>query len=177
LIEKAVSLHEGELKFNILGRGDWGCSSLKDIQDDISIVWPGPNFGVSKTISVPVIRLDNFIKDNNIDRIDYLHIDTQGSDFDVLCSLGEQLDKVVEGVMEVPNTIKIYKNTNSKEESIAWLEANGFSITAVINDGDDGREQNVYFRNKKYGITSRPWVYSGKSHFKYPDSAYEPFFL
>lgn len=167
-VQAAVSVESGEAKFNISANGDGGCSSLKEYVDNINDVWSGRNdFVVTETISVRVLRMDSFLQENSIDKIDYLHIDTQGSDLDVLKSFGKEISRVVEGVMEVPNTITLYKGVPTKEESIAWLMNNNFQIVCVENDSSAGEEQNVYFRNKAYGEVDSPWVKSGTSQFRY----------
>jgi FkbM family methyltransferase len=40
------------------------------------------------SISVPSIRIDTFCKNNKIDSIDYMHIDTEGAEFKVLSGFG-----------------------------------------------------------------------------------------
>lgn len=148
LIEAAVSDVEGTSKFNIAGQGDWGCSSLHEFSDDLNETWPGrTDFKVTHTVEVKVIRMDNFVQKNGITVIDYLHIDTQGNDLNVLKSFGSELHRVKEGVMEVPNTVFLYKNIPSKQECISFLEFNGFEITAVVDNGGL-EEQNVYFRKR-----------------------------
>ena len=167
-VQAAVSTFEGTMKFNISSGGDGGCSSLKEYTDNIHQIWSGrPDFKVTEVIDVSVIRMDTYVKQNNIDRIDYLHIDTQGSDLDVLKSFGDELHRVVEGVMEVPNTINLYKGVASKQETMDWLTEHGFQVVSVENDGWAGEEQNVYFRNKEFGEVSSTWVKSGTSGFRF----------
>lgn len=43
---------------------------------------------------LPVIRLDNYMRQNNISHIDFLKIDTEGFELDVLLSLGDKLPSV-----------------------------------------------------------------------------------
>lgn len=148
LIEAAVSDFEGTSKFNIAGQGDWGCSSLHEFSENLDKTWPGrSDFKVTHVVEVKVIRMDNFIKKNNIESIDYLHIDTQGNDLNVLKSFGNELHRVKEGVMEVPYSVFLYKNIPSKKECIDFLESNGFEITSVENNGGL-QEQNVYFKKR-----------------------------
>lgn len=138
LIEKAVSDFEGIAKFNVAGQADWGCSSLLDFSQNSKTEWPGrTDFKVTETIEVEVIRLDNFIKENNIKEIEYLHVDTQGSDLKVLVGLGESLRIVKSGTIEAANKIEIlYKGQNTKDECVVFLEKNGFKIESVLcNDG------------------------------------------
>jgi len=167
-VEAAVSTSEGMMKFNISAGGDGGCSSLKEYTDNICEIWSGrPDFKVTEVIDVPVIRMDAYVSKNNIERIDYLHIDTQGSDLDVLKSFGDELHRVVEGVVEVPNTMTLYKCVPSKQETIDWLIRQGFQIVSIENDGYAGEEQNIYFRNKSYGEVNSTWIKSGDTGYRY----------
>lgn len=167
-VEAAVSTSEGTMRFNISSGGDGGCSSLKEYTDNIHQIWYGrPDFNVTEIVNVAVIRMDTYVKTNNIERIDYLHIDTQGSDLDVLKSFGDELHRVVEGVVEVPNLISLYKGVPSKQETIDYLTEQGFQIVSIENDGGVGYEQNVYFRNRKFGEVSSTWIKSGTSGFRY----------
>jgi FkbM family methyltransferase len=49
---------------------------------------------VQKEITVPCIRLDDVLKDNNIEKIDMLWMDLQGAELLALKSLGSYLEKV-----------------------------------------------------------------------------------
>lgn len=149
LIEAAVSDVEGTAKFNIAGQGDWGCSSLNEFSDDLEKTWVGrTDFKVTHIVDVKVIRLDKFILENNIEVVDFLHIDAQGSDLNVLKSLGNEIHRVKEGVMEVPNTVFLYKNIPSKQECIEFLNSAGFEIIAIENNGPIGEEQNIHFKRR-----------------------------
>jgi FkbM family methyltransferase len=150
LYELAVSDVEGIQTLNISGQGDWGCTSLHEYTDNINSIWPGrSDFNVTHKVDVKVIRLDNFIKDNNIEQIDYLHIDTQGNDYNVLLSLGDKHHIVKEGVVEVPNKVHLYKTKYSKQDYIDLLNKLDFEITRIVYDGPEGNEENVYFRKKQ----------------------------
>lgn len=150
--ELAISDIEGIQKLNISGLWGWGCTSLHEFTDNIHSLWPGrEDFRVTHTAEVEVIRLDTFIKQNKIEEIDYLHVDTQGNDYNVLVSLGDQYHIVKEGVIEVPNRVKLYKTKYSKEDYLRLLEKMNFEITKIENDGGDrgsDYEQNVFFKRK-----------------------------
>lgn len=150
LIEYAVSETEGIMKFNIAGQSDWGCSSLLEFSDGLDKTWPGrSDLKVTDTINVNTIRLDTFLKDHpEIEKIDYLHIDTQGSDLSVLRSLGDKIQIVEEGIVEVPQSVEVvlYKKQHTKEEMIAFLYSNGFEIVGVTSQMN---EDNLRFRKRK----------------------------
>jgi len=130
VISKAVSDFDGRANFNIAGHDDWGCSSFYEFTDDIANMWDHrTDFYFNTKIEVDVIRMDTFITQNNIDVVDFLHCDTQGSDIKVLQSFGNQIGKLKSGVVESPqpNAIPLYKNAkNSFKDIMSFLQESGF---------------------------------------------------
>lgn len=149
LIGKAVDIEEGKKIFNIAGGGDWGCSSLYEFADNIHEKWEGrPDFNITHTAEVDVVRLDNFIKQNNISKIDYLWVDAQGNDFRVLKSLGDKIDIVLEGKCEGAYTVDLYKTEENKvSDIVTWLENNGFKCNVVPDNVN--KEADVHFKKEK----------------------------
>jgi FkbM family methyltransferase len=150
LIKTAVSDYNGKAVFNISGNADWGCSSLLPLSEKSKTDWYGrTDMFVTEQIEVNVIRLDTFIEQHDIQHINYLHIDTQGSDLKVLQGMGRYIHLVEEGVMEAANKDDIlYVGQNTKTESIKFLEENRFTITNIqINDPAEN-EVNIYFKRK-----------------------------
>jgi FkbM family methyltransferase len=149
LIDKAVDVEEGKRIFNIAGGGDWGCSSLYEFTEDIHEKWQGrPDFNITHTVEVDTIRLDTFIINNNIEKIDYLWIDAQGNDFKVLKSLGEKLDIVKEGKCEGSYTVDLYKTEDNRVIDIMkWLEDKNFECNIVPDNVN--KEADVHFRKKQ----------------------------
>lgn len=149
LIQSAVSDYNGIAKFNIAGQFDWGTSSLLDYADNLKIKWPNRiDFRVTEIINVQVTRLDTFIQQRNILSIDYLHIDTQGSDLNVLYGLGDYLSIVKEGTMEAAYKKDIlYTNQNTVNDSCEFLSNNGFSILNIDANDEHGNEANIKFKN------------------------------
>jgi len=147
IVEKAVSNFEGKTKFFIAGQLDWGCSSLLQFSDKSQNNWPGrTDFKVTNEIEVEVITLKSFIENNNIDHIDYLHIDTQGSDLKVLEGLGEKISIVRAGVMEAgSHTDILYYNQNTAADSIKFLNENGFSVSRIESNDVFTNEVNIHF--------------------------------
>jgi len=145
VVPKAVSYFDGEATFNIAGHQDWGCSSLNTFSDNLNQTWGWrTDLFVTNEIQVKVIKLKSFIQEHDIKQIDILHIDTQGSDLDVLKGLEDQISIVQSGVIEVPSEVhlKLYKEQPSKEESIEFLNSNGFKIKSMEYQGN---EYNIYF--------------------------------
>lgn len=165
LIKAAVSDYNGVSEFNVAGQSDWGSSSLLKFSKKSETDWPGrSDFKVTEKINVNVIRLDSFIEENNITSIDYLHIDTQGSDLNVLKGLGDKLKIVNGGVMEAATKKDIlYDNQNTVEECIQFLESNNFLIEKLESNDQFNNEVNIHFRKKKIAV-----FFSGRINNKEP---------
>lgn len=152
LIDKAVSDFNGTSTLNIALND--GCTSLLEFSENSKVGWPGRGneFTVTEKIQVEVIRLDNFIQEHNIPRIDFLHIDTQGSDLNVLRGMGNYLSIVKVGVIEAA-AIKdaLYVNQNTQNECVEFLETNGFEILGIAGHGsgiNTHNEVDIYFKRK-----------------------------
>ena len=137
LIQKAVAEYDGKTDFNIAGQNDWGCSSLLEFSEGLEKTWPGrTDFKVTDRIAVETTRLDTFLRLHpEITSIDYLHVDTQGSDLSVLRSLGDMISIVQEGVVEVPQSreVMLYKGQHTKEDMVSFLTMKGFEVIEVIS--------------------------------------------
>ena len=144
----AVDSENSFKKFNVAGQRDWGCSSLYDFSDDLENAWPGrDDFNNTHSYIVPTITLYDFCELYKIETIDFLHIDAQGNDFNVLKSLKDKISIVKEGVVEAANNVELYKNTNNKAEDIRnYLKLNGFEIVAETTNDVVDAEINIYFK-------------------------------
>ncbi len=153
IYQKAVADYNGTAKFNVSTQENWGCSSLLDFSPKLKTEWkniPGVyNFEkieYTKQIDVDVITLKQFIEENNIEKIDWLHIDTQGYDLKVLEGLGDKIDIVLGGAMEAANKEDIlYIGQHTKEQSISFLETKGFHITNIESNDPFNNEVNIFF--------------------------------
>jgi FkbM family methyltransferase len=150
LEEYAVSNFNGEAKFKVAGQWDWGCSSLMNFREDIKQTWPVSrvtgDLKVTEIIKVKVKTLKQFLIENpSIDKIDFLHIDTQGSDLNVLKGLEEYIKIVDAGQMEAAYNAPLYDNSPSKDECIEFLQKNNFKILKI--DGGP-HECDIHFLKK-----------------------------
>ena len=147
VIPFAVSDYNGNAKFNIAGVEDWGCSSLLEFSEN-SKLWGGRDFRVTEVVDVQVIKLSDFIKENKIEKIDYFHCDTQGSDLNVLVGLENYIHIIQEGMIEAAGTEDIlYVNQNGIQECLVFLQANNFLITEIEPD-NYGFEYNIKFKKR-----------------------------
>lgn len=152
IVPYAVSNFNGEADFHIAGQADWGCSSLLKFSEDTSINWPErTDFKVTQTCKVKVITLKSFILEKQINAIDYLHVDTQGSDLNVLYGLEEYLSIVKEGTIEAANKPDIlYQGQNTTQECVEFLKENNFEICGIYSNDHHNYESNIHFKNKSF---------------------------
>lgn len=147
IIPLAVDGQNRFTDFNIgtFGHLEGGCNSLYELNMDDEYIANDTSVRFSSKQKVTTIRLDSFCDLYNISKIDYIHIDAQGSDFNVLKSLGKYINVVQEGIIEAAYNVSIYKDVDNTHTSICnWLTDNGF----VYELAPDwlGREANIHFK-------------------------------
>tara|TARA_Y100001935_G_scaffold71429_2_gene59599 strand:+ start:2838 stop:5621 length:2784 start_codon:yes stop_codon:yes gene_type:complete len=104
---------------------------------------------LKERINVQTIRLDTFINKYKIDHIDYLKIDTQGTDLKVVQSLGDKLCNVDTIQMEV-QLQELYKNSFTKDEIVKYMNDNNFKlIDTSYGEISKEYEQDFIFKNNK----------------------------
>jgi len=153
IIPKAVCLTNGKTQFNICKYG--GASSILPFRSDNELKkhWNNREDIYYSGISydVDTIRLDTFIESYNLEdtKIDYIHIDAQGVDLDVLKSLGKYINNIQAGVLETiitdEKSIYIGQSENTMQNTLSFLTLNGFTITKVESNDAEGCEYNIYF--------------------------------
>jgi len=145
LIPAAVDINNRFTTFNIAAVEDWGCSSLNEFADDISENFPNRPLKVTHKSKVMTMRLDTFMDVYGIKEVDYLWIDAQGSDFNVLKSLGDRIKDVKAGKCESSYVADLYKNSDNKTSDIVkWLGERGFMCTVEV-EAHTGAEADVHF--------------------------------
>jgi FkbM family methyltransferase len=151
IIPFAVSDYHGFSNFNICTEHP-GICSLLEFDDSGVQNWNGYGIGTDfpihtdEKVEVEVIRLDHFIKENEITKIDYFHCDTQGSDLNVLKGMGDYIHLINQGQVEAEFQQKsFYQNQNNYKETMSFLIENGFEIVKINPEGGL-RECNIIFK-------------------------------
>ena len=120
-------------------------SSLLPFDDAGLRSWVGEQLKIDRVISVPTVRLDTFMSLMDIGRVDFLKIDAQGMDLNVLRSAGPRLRDIMKITLEVGVTpIPLYVGASSKADVLALLEGNGFALEQVETQSR-GQEENLTF--------------------------------
>jgi FkbM family methyltransferase len=130
VFDYAIGTDEGVKPFNI-GEND-ATSSLKNFDSSVTA------FRYSETIYVKVISLDTFCKEYNIHSIHLLKIDAQGSDLDVLHSLGDFVNNVQNIIVEafIEEDVNVYEDEVKESQVMSYLTPKGFVLSRRVVDGN-----------------------------------------
>jgi len=142
--------------FNKINSGkDW----LKARTKETNTTEAGPivkDFYVTETQKVKVIRLDDYYKDNNIDKIDLLKIDTQGYEDKVLeGSLNTIKENKIKAIMTEIIFDDIYDKYFSFSDIEKFIVPNNFRMVGIRLPCDNlfsgkGFGSDVFYFNKNY---------------------------
>jgi FkbM family methyltransferase len=146
IIPMAVSDQDGFQEFHI--NSNKHTSSLLPLNPGSLGGWRGAlNLHTEKRVLVPVIRLDTFLDSLGITEVDYLKIDAQGHDMEVMESLGGRLRNVRELKVEALTARdSLYQGAHNRAEKIAaYLLEHGFRLVQSSPQSLD-QETNLLFR-------------------------------
>ncbi len=125
----ALGLQSGGVAKFFVTKESCGCSSL---------YYP-VFFEVEKVLEVPVFRLSDFFDLMPFDThpvIDYIKIDAQGSDLDILKSAGQYLEERVVYVTAEPENDQYKETSNSEGEMDRYMRSIGFRRDHSQDTGD-----------------------------------------
>jgi FkbM family methyltransferase len=152
IVPMVVGNENKMVTFNIAGHHDWGCSSVLNFSENVDKTWQGrEDFYFNSQINVQMIKLKDFCKANDITKIDYLHIDAQGFDYEVLLGLEDMINIVEEGCLETAQNhdVKLYKDQKYiLDDVLRFLIENNFTITKIISNDIYQNELNLYFKKQ-----------------------------
>lgn len=122
MIPVALSNKNGIASFSLTAN-DGQSSSLNELRDRVKKVWN------PKRILVPVLRMDSFLRcliNDKIRKIEFVKIDAQGSDLDVIKGAGDDIHLIEWIQAEAQVGEKYYYSENSKSEMVKYLKEKGF---------------------------------------------------
>ena len=106
-----------------------------------------PEIVFNETIKVQIQTLEEWTIKNSISKIDFLWIDTQGSELDILKNAGSILDTVKAIHLEV-NFVQLYENIPLYDQIKFFLESQGFIVFKELFQEDSVQGDVVFI--KKY---------------------------
>jgi FkbM family methyltransferase len=99
-----------------------------------------------EVIEVETITLDDFLFENEIKQIDFMHMDVQGAELKVLTGATKSLKKIKAIWLEVAD-ITLYKNQPIKKDIEDFMNKNGFYLAKSSLEGKVGDQ---LYLNKTY---------------------------
>jgi hypothetical protein len=108
---------------------------------------------VQESIEVICKSLSDVINSIDAEIIDFVKIDTQGTDLLVFQSAGSNVHRIMSCVLEFPYTKAdaLYLDETSLIEGVLAMKELGFEPVRIVPNG--AGEANVFFLNNRYSIT------------------------
>ena len=97
-------------------------------------------------VTINTIRIDTFLRLANLTTVDYLKIDAQGMELQVLESAGDRLRDIHRICVECYVANPLYRDCPTKEDVLAFFENQNFTLIDVLTQGG-GIEENLTFEN------------------------------
>jgi FkbM family methyltransferase len=138
-IGSCLSDYNGEVSFNITKRSSMSSmleADLSNYQKHFGLYknfenWKS-NIETSNLIKTSSIKLDTFIKEKNV-TIDYLKIDTQGSELKILHGAEKLLDQKRINILKIEvSTIAVYQNQVMFSDIDIYLRHKGYCLVDFI---------------------------------------------
>ena len=102
-------------------------------------------FKVIGSVTVPTMRLDTFLDGAGIDAVDFLKVDAQGLDLEVVKSAGNRIRDVAKVQLEaITASYHQYEGTPDRSEIVEYMESKGFRL-AEEEIQSHGQEANLTF--------------------------------
>ena len=102
-------------------------------------------FKVVGSATVPTMRLDTFMNGAGIESVDFLKIDAQGLDLEVVKSAGDRLRDVSKVQLEATtSSYRQYEGAPGKSVIVEYMESKGFRLTEEEVQSH-GQEANLTF--------------------------------
>jgi FkbM family methyltransferase len=102
-------------------------------------------FKVVGSVTVPTMRLDTFLDGAGIESVDFLKVDAQGLDLDVVKSAGNRLRDMAKVQLEATLvSYRQYEGAPGKSVIVEYMESRGFRL-AEEETQSHGQEANLTF--------------------------------
>jgi FkbM family methyltransferase len=142
IIPKAVSSFNGKSKFYEVINGNVGASSFL-----LTSGHPRSSGWAQKEIEIECVRLEDWLKENNINKVDLIWADVQGVEKLVFEGMGHFLNDV-DGIATEVELQALYKNATMKSELDILLNKNFHLLESKPEPQQT--EADVIYVNKKY---------------------------
>jgi len=130
-------------------------SSFEKINESINKdIWKHhlPGTKIIETREVQTITLETFLINNNLTKVDFVKVDTQGNDLSIILSANKRLNSINSFVIECAYSVDsmLYETGSLLKDVFSFVEDSDFFIYRIVPNG--AGECNVFCINKNYGI-------------------------
>lgn len=151
----ALADKDGELLLHLTR--DPGCSScLPPALDTLKNYPIGRLFEVVGTATVPARSFQSLAKSGGVPTPDFLKLDVQGFEYEILAGFGEHLQKVI-GIELETHTRALYIGQKTMPDIVAFLAAHNFQLRRIEQQGNfEGEclELNLFFSRVPNSLTA-----------------------
>jgi len=145
---------ENEIKeFNIYSNSE--LSSFEKINKSIDKdLWKYhlPGTKIIEQRKIKTITLENFLINNNLSKIDFVKVDTQGNDLSIILSANKHLNLINSFAIECAYSVDsmLYESGSVLKDIFSFVKDSDFFIYRIVPNG--AGECNVFCINKNYGM-------------------------
>jgi len=140
----AIAEHDGSAELN-LNAYEQSSSLLPADAEGVKSWVTEAHFEVIGSVVVPTMRLDRFMTTVGIDNVDFLKVDAQGLDLEVIRSAGDRLHDIARVQLEATTApYRQYEGAPGKSVIVDFMESKGFKLTAEEIQSH-GQEANLTF--------------------------------
>ena len=125
---------------------DFGNKSSSLLPPEIN---PHKWLNFEQTIKVNTITLSDFLIDNKINIVDFIHMDVQGAELKVMIGAKDYIKKIKAIWLEVAE-FELYKNQPLRKDIENFMSTNGFYLVKSKIEGQFGDQ---FYLNSKYFTT------------------------
>lgn len=150
----AIAAQPGKADMNVSTEGDRGTSSLLSFDEALigrDEYWSTrQDLSFSTTDVVEVVTLEDLLREQQRQTVDFVKIDAQGKDLEALLSAGSLLGGIRAGMLEASSTAhtRLYAGEPTLREVLERLDAAGFDVHAIKPNDPASNEVNVFFSRK-----------------------------
>jgi FkbM family methyltransferase len=140
----AIAESDGIMELNLTAYEQ--ASSLLPVDSEAASHWiEGDKLAVVGHVKVPTMRLDTFMDSMGLRHVDFLKVDAQGADFQVVRSAGRRLADIDRIQLEVSTLAeRPYRGSHGREEVVAYMAERGFRLFGA-EEQSHGQESNLTF--------------------------------
>lgn len=136
MINKCIGKKDGKTKFyELKNPSASSClkpsNKTKNMVMDTNEIW-GEHTEIKNITEIELHKLSTLIKNKKIPKIDFLSIDTQGTELDIIKGTEEYLDDIKGIICEVEFS-ELYENQPLFDKTFEYLHKKGFKLVNIFN--------------------------------------------